>query len=143
MRKASFRGRLLAPLCGGLLALCGCRSEGERRETLEALAVSSAIQALREAPHDDKAAALERLEAMPCTSPRAREAKELCAQAYALHQRSIDRTREIRATLAQTAAPPPGAAQVVGRAEKDLEAANRMMQECLRLETIMIVEARP
>jgi hypothetical protein len=89
-----------------VLALAACRGEAARQRTVEALAVSSAIQSLRQAPHDDKMAALGGLRDLPCAHPRACEAKEVCVQAYALHQKAIDATRLLKARLAASGDPP-------------------------------------
>jgi hypothetical protein len=141
MRVATTAGTWV--LCAGALALCSCRGEAARQKTLEALTLSAAIQALRQAPHDDKTAALARLRALQCVAPRACEAKEVCVQAYSLHQKAIDATREIRTRLASSAEPPASADQVLAGAANDLQAAKAMMQECLQLETALVVETRP
>jgi hypothetical protein len=125
-----------------LFASCACRSETERRRTLDALLVSSAVEAVREAPHDDKGAALERLRVTSCTDARACAVKELCLQAYTLHQKSVATTRAL-ARAEPSGELPSGAAELLARAERDLAAAKRMSEECLRLETALVLEARP
>lgn len=142
MQKRSTFG-VNARLVAVALLLLACRSEAERKRTLAALTVSSAIQAVRQAPHDDKAPALEQLRASPCAEPQSCEVKEVCVQAYALHQRSVETTENLRRELDRTAAPPAGVAELLAATERDLDAAKRLIDECLRLESVMLVEARP
>jgi hypothetical protein len=127
-----------------LLLASACRSEEERARSLEALAMSSAIFDLRAAPHDEKRAELDRLQKLTCKNPRACEAQQVCAQAYGLHQKALHTSSGLRREVGEgNGRSAEAAAELLALAEQDLEHARRMMQECLRLETTMLVEARP
>jgi hypothetical protein len=137
------------PVVGAALLLScafsviGCRSEAERAESREAELVSSAIQTLRAAPHNEKRPPLDRLRELECRHVRTCEAQQICAQAYSLHQKALDTSSLLRQKLREGSAPSVEAVgELLALAEKDLERSRRMMDECLRLETTMLVEAR-
>lgn len=126
------------------LAPTACRSAEERAQATEAATLSSAIQLLRAAPNAQKQGPLATLRALPCHYPRACETQQLCVQAYALHTKALETSALVREGTRRGDPTTEGAAAaLLTGVEKDLELAKRLMEQCLELETTLLVEARP
>lgn len=138
--KAGFLGIVLAAT-----ALASCKSEDERARKLEAQRLSDAVRVVREAPHNAKSQPLQALQTIACRYPSSCLTQQICVQAYRLHQQAVERSTLLRQRLRD---PDKGTAnddaigQLLILTEKDLERAKQMMDECLRLETAMLVETR-
>jgi hypothetical protein len=144
--RAAWASRVLLGIAVGLapVACLACRSEAERAQSLEAATMSSAIQSLRAAPHNAKDAPLATLKGLECRHPLACETQQMCVQAYTLHTKALEMGSLLRERLRQGNQPSEAAAkELLAVAEKDLEASKRMVDQCLELETGMLVEARP
>jgi hypothetical protein len=77
--------RRLFLLAALLLTAC----PGDRAEKAEAAAIDRAIDALREAPNDEKSGALGALRALPCSQPEICGAQSACVAGYELYVSGI------------------------------------------------------
>jgi hypothetical protein len=124
-------------------AFLSCKSEHEHARKAEAQRVSDAVRAVREAPHNAKSQPLEVLKSLACRHPSTCQTQQVCAQAYSLHQQAVDRSSLLRQNLRDGHAVNDDAVgQLLLLTEKDLDRAKQLMDECLRLETTMLVETR-
>lgn len=106
--------------------------------------MASAVQAVRAAPHNDKETALSKLRSLSCQHPPVCETQEVCVQAYRLHQQALETASLVRQSLRNDVQMDASkAAEVLALSEKDLERAKVLIDECLQLETALVVEARP
>lgn len=128
---------LAKSLCFGLsvgLAMLSCRSSHERELTAEVARIAAAVNQLRDAPNNEKSVPLTMLQGESCVHPRACELKQICLQAYTLHEKSIEATNRIRELMRQNKADPQRAAELLAVSESDLEHARRLMGRCVDLQ---------
>jgi hypothetical protein len=113
--------------------VCACRSEAEREVSREVAAVAFAVNQLREAAHNDKEKPLAQLLAVSCTAPPACELQQVCASAYRLHADAVELGVQA-SKLGSDGYGPLIAADLLKRAEKQLEDANAGSKRCVQLQ---------
>lgn len=116
------------------LSLFGCRSDAERRVGEELGQLTFAINRVRDAANDQKAAPLKDLEQLPCRAAPACELKELCAQAYRVHLQSLQHVERVREVMRAGAGPRDNAVRLLETSEDELRRAREMMQACVTLQ---------
>lgn len=118
---------------GAALSVGACRSEAARKVSREVAAVAHAVNQLREAAHNDKERPLAQLLAVPCTSAPACELQQVCASAYRLHADAVELGVQA-SKLGSDGYGPLIAADLLKRAEKQLEDANAGSKRCVELQ---------
>ncbi|MEN9580540.1 MAG: hypothetical protein RJA70_3549 [Pseudomonadota bacterium] len=124
-----------------LLVLClfaiGCKSQSERELQAEVDKLSVAVNALRDAPHNQKEAPTESLRSIPCVQASACEYKQICLQAYELHQKSTQATQEVRELIRAGATDPAAATQLLKLGERELARARDLTARCVELQGVL------
>lgn len=144
MRRSSFRTASCVWLCAGLAGgLVACKSAAERKFEQESRTLSIVVRELRDAPHNAKQPGIERLRGLGCEHPRACQTQQVCLQAYTLHQSAMETTTELRRRLRDGAAiDRTAASELIEINERSLARARELMDECLELETGLVVDTR-
>lgn len=119
-----------------------CKSAEQREIAQEVARISFAVQALRNAPHNDKGPPLERLRAEPCATGPGCELQGVCVQGYAIAERVGKTTRSVREAIANGSANLEGAGELLKLNETELVRAKRLMDECVALEGRLAREYR-
>ncbi len=114
--------------------LVACKSTAERELGAEVARIANAVNELRDAPHNQKARPLGKLRSEECKLPASCELKQICLQAYTLHDKSVEATTKIRQALRSGQADEAGAAQLLEVSEADLERARQLMARCVSLQ---------
>jgi hypothetical protein len=119
--------RLFVWAAAGLGALGGaCRGDQADALSREAVRITSAARALRDASSADKALLLESLANTSCTAADLCALRATCLDAYRRHLRALGEARHAGAAGAP--------AEAIARAERELEAAHDLAQRCARAE---------
>lgn len=146
MSRARWRRWALPLIAGVSVGLVGCRGGQERASKerdengvshalrTEGARLSRAIDQLRAADNDRKAALLERLAAEPCEELCS--LKEVCGGAYREHVAALDAIRTARSLTAELSAEPGDEEQArvaaqLEEAQRRLETARERSGECL------------
>jgi hypothetical protein len=116
------------------MACAGCRSAAERELEAEVARLAAAVNALRDAPHNQKTEPIARLNAEPCGQPASCEFKQICSQGYTLHQTSNEAAERVGRSLRAGRADEAGAEQVFKMIEADLARAKEMTERCVALQ---------
>ncbi|HET9960397.1 MAG TPA: hypothetical protein VFQ61_38160 [Polyangiaceae bacterium] len=135
----------------GALVLCllgfasACRSTQARHLEGEVQSLSRHIDALRDAPNEQKSELLARLEQQPAKSGRASELKALCVDAYRKHVTALTasgRARELLATKDGGPAAALEAAKQITLSESELSQARELTERCVSLQGQLRREAQ-
>jgi hypothetical protein len=119
--------RLFIWAAGGLGALGGaCRGGQEDSLSREAVRITSAVRALRDAPNADKVLLVESVANTSCTAADLCSLRATCLDGYRRHLRALGEAHHAGAAGAP--------AELLARAERELEAAHELTERCARAE---------
>lgn len=125
-RSAGARALLLCLLSSALGPAC---TDSETRREAERMV--TAVRALREASDADKPPRLAALEAAECRAPPVCDLKRECVASYQLYLRGLDAVRAVRKALSSDAGEQAEkAADLLGKAEKDVERGREHAKKC-------------
>jgi hypothetical protein len=116
--------RVLIPAA---LLLTGC--PGDRDDKSEAAAIDRAVDALRDAPNDQKSGALARLRALPCSQAEICGAQSACVAGYELYVSGITELERSK-KLAASGEGGPELAAALSSAQGTLERAKPLTERC-------------
>jgi hypothetical protein len=119
----------------GASAIVACHGEGDEARRAEAGRVARAVQALRDAPNDEKRVRLGALRQERCTAEDVCALRDTCVAAYSLEVAALDSIDAVRRATREPAAPvPSGAGELLARAEAELRRAEGLTKSCADLE---------
>jgi hypothetical protein len=119
----------------GALAFVACHGEADEAHRAEAGRVARAVQSLRDAPNDEKRARLVALRQQPCTVEDVCALRDTCVTAYSLEVEALDSIAAVRRATREPSAPvPPGAGELLARAETEMHRAEGLTKSCADLE---------
>ncbi len=111
------------------MSSAGCDDEARAAQRAEAERIVQAVRALRDADSDSKAAHLEKLKGQACQLPKLCGLRDLCSEAYTLHQRGLEATR-VAADKLSSDGGLSSAARHVALAKKTLADARVQTRRC-------------
>lgn len=127
VRRGLARAALLALLSP---PTAGCQSDARRAEQGRTALLAERIARVRRAHNRDKRPLLLELKATECVGPEACGLKDLCVQAYELHQQALDELAALSRVAARDAAPGPDVGPRLRRTEQDLSRARQLGERC-------------
>jgi hypothetical protein len=111
-------------------ALCACKSDAQRAHEGQVARLAELIGRLRRADNQDKRAALQELERVPCPDPSACALQDLCLRAYGLHQEALDMIDELKGVERSAAPAPLDLPESMARAQSTLDQAKTLSEQC-------------
>ena len=138
---------LAAGLAAGLAVVTlfscfACKGERERKLAAEAQRMVQKINQLRDSPNNQRTQPLRELSAEACSQPPVCELKQVCLQAYTLHEKSLEAAQRVREALREGTANRAGAAELLRVSEADIERARKLTHHCVELQGELEREAR-
>jgi hypothetical protein len=116
---------------GVLVASGACRGDRDDALSREAVRITSAVRAVRDAPNADKALLLQSLAASSCTAADLCALRATCLDGYRRHVRARGSLGSVRRDLAGGGGARAG---LLAQAERELGAARDLVQLCARAE---------
>lgn len=92
--------------------------------------VARAIEAVRNAPNEDKRAPLKALEKTACVSPEVCAVRDACAKAYTLHVEAVELTQMAKSAMAEGKT--PRASKLAISAQQQLSLAKAPVEDCVQ-----------
>jgi hypothetical protein len=114
--------------CALLLLLLGCGSAEHAAEQKSAAQLARAIELLRQAPNEAKAAPLSALAQLPCTGAEVCATRAACSAAYGLHVEATSLTAAAKLLLADDK--PAEAGRLLNSAQQKLADASAKVSDC-------------